>query len=159
MNMMNGYVYFLIEEDSEEFKGCVKIGTAIDPLNRPNGYQAGNPRKLRIILTLIGGQLLEAEFHRKFAGDRVGLGGSEWYKVTPALLDFVREKLEQQLVVSTREINEIGELIDIPTVELGDIDERKLSSIVSINTIRSHSVVETHSPINPYAKACGRKMN
>lgn len=152
-----GYIYFLIEEGSTEFADCVKIGTALDPLNRPKGYKAGNPRKLKIVFTLAGGQPLESEFHREFALDRVGSGGDEWYKVTPKLLDFAREKLEQQLTVSSRETvtNDIEEPIKIPFVKLGEAAQPRIRSTAHASTVQTHKVSEADSPKNPYAKVYG----
>jgi hypothetical protein len=151
-----GYFYVVAEEDSTKHAGYVKFGNSLDPLKRVAGYQAGNPRRLYVVFTLIGGQPLEEIFKHKFAADKVGTGGDEWFRVTPEFLDFVRETLQEQLTVSHRFVHEIGGPISIPTVKLGEANQRKAIPISPASTVR-HGVAEAHPPINPYAKACGEK--
>lgn len=58
--------------------GFVKIGYSINPKARLATLQVGHPGKLAILATVVGDQLLEAEYHRRFADYHVY---GEWFRL------------------------------------------------------------------------------
>lgn len=58
--------------------GVVKIGTAINPVERLKQIQAGYPRPLRLLLALPGGRETETYLHRCFHERRVS--EREWFE-------------------------------------------------------------------------------
>jgi hypothetical protein len=151
---MTDYVYVL-QELGEEHTGFVKIGHSIHPLDRPDGYQAGNWRELIVVFILIGGQPLETEISRRFSEDKIGDGGDEWYKVTPELLNFLHEKLFEALTIKPRFSSEIefgNGPSHLPIVELAEPKTRSVPPIKSVGSIQPHDIKAASPPKNPYAR-------
>lgn len=85
-------VYFI------ELGEQVKIGTTTDLRLRIASLQL--PPAARTILTLDGSYDLEARLHRQFADER--LGRSEWFTLSPRILDFVEAKKKSAPSSGTR---------------------------------------------------------
>ena len=76
-------IYFIQEEGG----GPVKIGYAVDVAERVERLQTGNPRRLIVVASCEGDQLLEAAFHRTFMLSAVR---SEWFADDKIVLLAVR---------------------------------------------------------------------
>jgi hypothetical protein len=75
-------VYFI----KDLVTGNIKIGKAINPAKRLKSLQTGNPNKLVIVTTQVGGEELENELHRRFANSRIS---GEWFYPTKELEDYI----------------------------------------------------------------------
>lgn len=68
--------------------GGVKIGVAVDPIERLKVLQTGSPVPLNILASTDGGRELETEYHRQFADYRMH---GEWFAmVGPVLAEITR---------------------------------------------------------------------
>lgn len=76
------FVYFIQRGST----GPIKIGCASDAEARLRSLQTGCPDRLWLLLTLPGGQPQEAEFHRRFAADRLR---GEWFAPSSTLIQFI----------------------------------------------------------------------
>jgi hypothetical protein len=151
---MIDYIYVL-KEDPDDHLGFVKIGHSIHPMTRPDGYQAGNWRELIVVFVLIGGQPLETEISQRFAADKVGSGGDEWYKVTPELLSFFYEKMSAAInePISFSSDIEFGNgPSQLPIIELGVPELRPVSQAKSAGSIQSHDIVAASQPKSRYER-------
>ena len=153
------YVYILTEEGGDP--SLVKIGHSVDPINRLSGYKAGNYRRLVILFTILGGQELEAEIHVKFAENRIGSGGDEWFKLTPGMVDYLQYQMKKVLVGSDTILvyhkRYFGGPIRIPTVELGEVEAAPVRPTTRVNSVQPHSISEAQPPKSPYSKV-GQKV-
>lgn len=80
------FVYVIGEADG----GCVKIGTAKDPVKRLRSMQTGNPRRLRVEYVLMGGRDIEALLHQMWEAFAItsvakrgkvdAAPGTEWFE-------------------------------------------------------------------------------
>ena len=141
------YVYVLREVDGDP--SLVKIGHSIDPINRLAGYKAGNHRRLFVLLTLIGGQPLEAEIHFRFAEYRTGEGGDEWFKLSPDLVRFLQSKVHDVLSEDTVLVfhkRHFDGPISIPTVELGEVKTRTAHTVARLDSVQPCSITEAQPP-------------
>lgn len=68
--------------------GPIKIGVAVDPVQRLQALQVGHPEQLRIIATIPGGLSREAEIHRKLSAYRKA---GEWFHPDQALFEHLTE--------------------------------------------------------------------
>lgn len=75
-------VYFVVGE----LTGLVKIGSAVDPIDRLRTLQTGSPDRLTLVTTIAGGEKAERALHKQFSGSRVH---GEWFSPTPDLLAFI----------------------------------------------------------------------
>lgn len=66
----------------------MKIGHSSDVVKRLASHQCGSPVRIGLVLVLDGGAALEAELHRRFAGQRAH---GEWFTFDGALRAFVVE--------------------------------------------------------------------
>lgn len=98
------YVYFIGEEDD----GCIKIGTAKDPIGRLRTMQTGNPRRLRLEFVLVGGRDTERMLHECWepfaivSAARRGKAmapGTEWFEpgIRPKLFPVVEAAAKEQI--------------------------------------------------------------
>lgn len=143
--MRPDYLYFLVENGDTS---RVKIGHSINPVDRVNGYATGNMRGLTVWATLIGGQPMEAEFHKKFTKDQVD---GEWFVTTPELLNYFYEKLVLQSVSIPRQEKSFGVPTSIPRVSLGEVEAAPVRPVARLGSVQYHSVSEVKQPKNPYA--------
>lgn len=151
---MIDYIY-VVKENPDDHLGFVKIGHSIHPMTRSGGYQAGNWRELITVFVLIGGQPLETEIHRRFATDKVGTGGDEWFKITPELLDFFRERIALAInaPISFSSDIEFGNgPSQLPIIELGVPELRPVSQAKSTGSIQSHDIVAASQPKSRYER-------
>jgi hypothetical protein len=74
---------FVYVEIEGEDMSVVKIGHGLDPLKRQAQQQTGNSKQLRVIMTLLGGAVLEKEIKQRFSEYRIMKGGTEWFRVSP----------------------------------------------------------------------------
>jgi hypothetical protein len=74
------YVYFV--SDGEH----IKIGRAVNVLNRLRAMQSGSAKPLTVLATLLTGDSIESELHRRFKAAHVK---GEWYRPVPELLAFI----------------------------------------------------------------------
>jgi hypothetical protein len=66
----------------------VKIGHTINEDARLSDYQAGNPRKLKLLALLPGGEAKEKELHTKFmAYHTPEIVVGEWFRKSPAIMN------------------------------------------------------------------------
>ena len=83
-------VYFIREEGDD---GLIKIGTTTgNPHSRKSALQTGNPRPLRLLVSIPGGPTEEKALHERFAAERVRSEeqiGTEWFRPSPMLLGFI----------------------------------------------------------------------
>lgn len=99
------FVYFIGEEDD----GPVKIGTALDPIQRLRGLQIGNPRRLRIEALIYGDFRFESTLHeywRTFAiGGKVRKGmDGDYARETEWFAPEARERIiEAAIFISNRQ--------------------------------------------------------
>lgn len=66
----------------------VKIGYSTDVSRRLREMQTANPEPIELVGSIPGTLTLEKTIHRKLRAYRCG-GGSEWYKTTGEVLEFV----------------------------------------------------------------------
>jgi len=83
--LRNGYVYFLQGAKTK----LVKIGFSRFPQHRARLHQCGSPDLLKLVGLMVADRLAEGQIHRIFAKDRLH---GEWFKPSPELLSFVKEK-------------------------------------------------------------------
>lgn len=135
------FCYVIIEEDDTS---ALKIGHAFNPVERIASLQTGNPRKINILLTLAGGEILENEIHKKFANFRIIRGGEEWFRNIPELIEFLQEKVKQILsgnsFISQAQVS-FGP-ITIPKVELVEANMPELKQTARTGSIQPHLVTE-----------------
>ena len=147
--------FYGIGEDGDENRGYLKIGHALDPDERVSDLQTGNPRRLYKIFEVMGGLAVETEFKRKFRPDKIGNGGTEWFKVTPEVLNFIYEKLAESLLVRPHfsEEHEFGNgPSQLPTVELVESKLKPAAPVQSLGSIQPHGIMAASAPKNPYAR-------
>jgi hypothetical protein len=150
------YNYYCVALDSEEHKGLAKLGWSIDPINRPDGYQTGTIHKLIIGACWLGNQDDETEMKRKFAKDRVGVGGKEWYRITPELIEFVREKSSQSLY--SLPVFRIEKFANSPNrIERFELGKTRPSSALPIQSVGS--IQPCDIPEAPRAKTAFEKQS
>ena len=77
------YVYFIQDGDT------VKIGRALDPHERWRNLQTAHARPLSLILAIPAHASLEEAIHKRFA--HLLAGGTEWFRLAPELIRFIRE--------------------------------------------------------------------
>lgn len=65
----------------------VKIGHSREPYARLADYQAGNPRELKVLALLPGGEVKERELHQKFIKYHTDECVGEWFRKGPAILN------------------------------------------------------------------------
>jgi hypothetical protein len=151
--MRPNYIYILIEEGEDP--SVVKIGHSVDPLNRPKGYQAGNPRNLLVLFTLIGGQPLEKEIHFRFSENKIDRGGDEWFRLSPELIEFLQFRLKytltNDLVLAYNQPNFSGPIRIQPVVP-GAPETRPVSPVQNREPIRPVSIAEAEPLESPYSK-------
>jgi hypothetical protein len=58
---------------------AVKIGHSTEAYARLGEYQAGNPRKLKVLALIPGGQAKEEELHAKHIKEHLGWMVGEWF--------------------------------------------------------------------------------
>ena len=156
--MKPDYVYVVVEESGDP--SLVKIGHSINPVDRIGGYKAGNHRRLIVIFTLLGGQQLETDIHETFADSRVGNGGDEWYKITPQMIEFFNDRIKQVLTKDTILVYHkryFGSPSNIPTIELGEVKTAPIKSVLSVDSVQPHGIVEASQPKSPYSKVGQKK--
>jgi hypothetical protein len=147
------YVYVLRERDGDP--SLVKIGHSFDPLDRLAGYQAGNSRSLVVVFTLLGGQPLEQEIHGLFSQSRVGDGGSEWFKLTAELIEFLQLKMKEALTSDAvlRYSKKVFESpIYIETVEPEEVQPQPVRSASVVGRIQPYSNVEAELPKSAFER-------
>lgn len=76
------YLYFIRRGD------LVKIGRAVDPVDRLDELQSANPDRLTLLAAAPAHANLEKVVHGHFADCRIGSG--EWFRLNPALADFIQ---------------------------------------------------------------------
>src|SRR5271157_1874988 len=154
------YVYVLREEDGDP--SLIKIGHSVDPINRPDGYKAGNHRRLVVLFAILGGQELEAELHIRFNEYRIGTGGDEWFKLAPDIIDYLKEQMRKVLVdpdnVLVYHKRYFRGPSSIPPVELGEVEAAPVSSVASVDSIQPCSVIEATPPKDSRYKVAERKQ-
>jgi len=74
------YVYFVSDGTN------IKIGRAVNVLNRLRAMQSGSAEPLTILATLLTADSIESELHRRFKAAHVK---GEWYRPVPELLAFI----------------------------------------------------------------------
>lgn len=82
--MQKSFVYFISYED-----GPIKIGRAVNVIERMRSLQTGLPHKLEVLGVLEGGHDLERKFHQEFAAIRLQ---GEWFKRDPELLHLIETR-------------------------------------------------------------------
>ena len=75
-------IYFIWDGDH------VKIGTSVNPIPRLKSLQTGNPRKLEILATMIGGRDTEKSLHDQFSHLRVS---GEWFRPDAAMWKMIED--------------------------------------------------------------------
>lgn len=88
------YNYLVVEHGTID---RFKWGYSKNPMRRPKDYQVGNSRNLVTVLAIVGGYPLETEFKRIFSDHRIGTGGDEWFRFSPAVLDWISGKVKESL--------------------------------------------------------------
>lgn len=115
------FVYFIQQGDD----GPVKIGTAVDPLERLRQLQPGNPVPLTIRYVVPGDHFVERALHRHFADFRL-MG--EWFDMAPAVLAWAAEMETRALAhLETRgvaPVTYIGALSPLDSVQRAELWER-----------------------------------
>jgi hypothetical protein len=88
-----GWVYLVVEDGTLRTGIPAKVGwtSKSPPEARLNDYQAGNPRKLKMIGKIKGTKRKESNIHKRHIDNNV-LG--EWFRLTPALLSEFNLKKE-----------------------------------------------------------------
>lgn len=87
------YVYFIQHGEY----GPVKIGVAVDPLQRRRELQTGNPEQLHIRAMVPGAHDLEGQLHRRFAEWHIQgewFGGGDWSAAILAFAAGLRDEHE-----------------------------------------------------------------
>jgi len=79
----DSFIYFI-----ESPCGHIKIGYSVNPEQRLQELQCGNPHKLRIIRFMPGGPERENWIHKRFRQHRAE---GEWFRINPALRKFMIE--------------------------------------------------------------------
>lgn len=74
------YVYFVSDGES------IKIGRAVNVLNRLRAMQSGSAKPLTVLATFLTDNSIESELHRRFKAAHVK---GEWYRPAPELLAFI----------------------------------------------------------------------
>lgn len=72
------FVYFILAATGE-----IKIGMAVDVVQRLNSLQTSHPAKLEILATTSGGRKRERQYHERFAAHRLH---GEWFEPHPDIL-------------------------------------------------------------------------
>lgn len=67
--------------------GPIKIGLAVNPLDRLRSLQTAHPKKLRLLATVPGDHRAEAAYHQRFATHRLQ---GEWFAPHAEILDEIR---------------------------------------------------------------------
>lgn len=80
-------VYFIQDGGTKEIKIGFSLG---DPLGRLRNFRTGNPRPLKLLVTIPGGAKEEAALHERFADLR---GQGEWFRADARLLGFIEALL------------------------------------------------------------------
>ncbi len=81
---LKGKVYFIFQQGDD--KRC-KIGKSVNPSNRKDQLQTGNPDELYVYKTLVGYSSLESTLHKKFKEKRIR--NTEWFYLTKEEVDIV----------------------------------------------------------------------
>lgn len=81
---MERYVYFIQSNDG----GLIKIGTALDPVERMAAIQFYSPVRLRILAVTEGGRKREHQIHKQFAGAR---RHGEWFAPVKELREYITQ--------------------------------------------------------------------
>ncbi len=81
---LKGKVYFIFQQGDD--KRC-KIGKSVNPSNRKDQLQTGNPDELYVYKTLVGYSSLESTLHKKFKEKRIR--NTEWFYLTKEEVDMV----------------------------------------------------------------------
>jgi Meiotically up-regulated gene 113 len=116
------FVYFIAEQPD----GPLKIGTAVDPIERRRQLQTGNPRHLRIERLVYGERRVESLLHRTFSGQvipgsrerRSQFDGrfavdTEWFSAEsrPLILAAAEEIAERQLATDGATNLTLGQIV------------------------------------------------
>lgn len=133
----------------------VKIGKSHDPWwQRSKALNTGNWRKLRILLAIAGGQELETEVKRKFQVDRIGDGGTEWFKWTTELRDFIFDAIDRLLltgpILPSKQFGNGPNSLQI--AELGDAPLRQVRSVAVQGAIQPHDIATATRPKSVYER-------
>jgi hypothetical protein len=77
-----GYVYFI----STANERAVKIGWSSNIAKRLDNLQAANPETLRLVGVVQAGKAKEAEYHKRFRGQKIR---GEWYRLPGPIRGFL----------------------------------------------------------------------
>lgn len=126
-------VYFIQDEGGE-----IKIGFSQgNPHSRLASFRTGNPRELKLLVSIPGGREEEQALHERFADLRTR---GEWFKPDARLLDFVE---------TMRHVykNHQPKLVDETTLHFDDGELEALFYYISarLNAERARSIVENGS--------------
>jgi hypothetical protein len=78
-----GFVYFVQADD-----GPIKIGYSRNVRARLAALQVNTHLSLRLLGSMPGGEILEAQLHARFSEDRIR---GEWFAASTDLLGFIRQ--------------------------------------------------------------------
>lgn len=97
-----GYIYLLKEEGTNNFK----LGRAKQPKRRLRDLKTGNPRQIRIVVTIKCADYKKTEIgiHKKYAHYRI-TGTREWYVLTPLALNDLLATLNRIALSFNEEFN------------------------------------------------------
>jgi hypothetical protein len=136
----------------------VKIGDSINVPERGKQLNCGNYRKLVDVLFFLG---RDGEIKKQFSHLRVGDGGEEWYKLTPPLIEFLLSKVQDVLTsgeVLTSSEKNFDSLINIPTVELGEVEPQPVLTAARVNSIQPYSNVEAELPKSAFQRHAKKEI-
>lgn len=93
---LKGKVYFIFQQGDD--KRC-KIGKSVNPNNRKDQLQTGNPDELYVYKTLVGYSSLENNLHKKFKDKQIR--NTEWFYLTKEEVDIIIQEYTSEKSVVT----------------------------------------------------------
>ena len=81
---LGGWCYIYFVSDGSK----IKIGRAVNVLNRLRAMQTGHPKPLRVLATVLAHKSVEPMLHRRFRAHQI-TRGKEWFRAAPELTAFI----------------------------------------------------------------------
>lgn len=144
------YLFAEVKDSGEIDTSLIKIGHAWDAIAHARDYITGNHRQLICVLAMPGGLELESEFKFRFPEYHIKRGGgTEWYRNSPEILEFLFAKQKEFLTKDAIMVfakASLGGPISIPRVGVAAVESKPVSPVSSLGTIHRHTVAEAEQP-------------